>query len=82
MQKLQNYEGVNMQKEKVKISLIATAFLIMTCCIFVPSSLFLGNVDEFRIDYIDILPVIICMCILGLAVCVCFYFFWSVWIYL
>lgn len=33
-------------------------FLIMTFCIFMPSSLFLGNIDEFAVDYADILPII------------------------
>lgn len=35
-----------------------TFFLVMTFCIFMPSSLFLGNINEFAVDYTDILPII------------------------
>lgn len=43
-------------------------FLIITFCIFMPSSLFLGNIDEFAVDYMDILPIIIVVTLAVLAV--------------
>lgn len=42
----------------IKQVLPAMLFLIMTFCIFMPSSLFLGNITEFSISYADVLPVI------------------------
>lgn len=36
-------------------------FLVITYAVFTPSSLFLGNIDEFSLRYISILPVILCM---------------------
>jgi hypothetical protein len=37
---------------------IVSLFFVETAMIFVPSSLFLGNIDEFRIDYIQLFPYI------------------------
>lgn len=34
-------------------------FLIVTFCIFMPSSLFLGNVDEFAVGYAAIIPLLL-----------------------
>lgn len=48
-------------KQTVQRVLPATLFLIVTYAIFTPSSLFLGNIDEFSLRYRNILPVIIGM---------------------
>ena len=45
-------------KERIIEILPQTIFLVMTVGIFVPSSLFLGNIDEFKIGYTDILPLV------------------------
>lgn len=51
------------------LSLISpTFFLIMTFCIFMPSSLFLGNINEFAVDYTDILPIIAVVTLIAAAV--------------
>lgn len=46
-------------KEKVKRLLPVSLFWIMTYAIFVPSSLFLGNIDDFRLDYIVVFPILL-----------------------
>lgn len=33
--------------------------LVVTVCTYMPSTLFLGNIDEFAIDYISVVPIII-----------------------
>ncbi len=43
-------------------------FFIATCAVFTPSSLFLGNIKEFSIPYISIVPIILCVAILLFAV--------------
>lgn len=69
------YWNINMiYREKLSVSnhvkrlIPAVAFLIVTCSIFTPSSLFLGNIDEFSISYIKIIPVIIVASLLLTAV--------------
>lgn len=49
-------------------------FFIVTCIIFTPSSLFLGNIDEFSIRYIDIVPILLCTAIGGFAIIFVFAF--------
>ncbi len=39
----------------------AALFLVVTYAVFTPSSLFLGNINEFSLSYVRILPVILCM---------------------
>ena len=63
-----------MQKERKTVSFISAVFLIVTCCIFVPSNLFLGNVDEFKINYIDIVPVIGCISLIAAVLCLVLFF--------
>lgn len=41
-----------------------TLFLAVTYAIFTPSSLFLGNISEFSLRYIYIVPVLLCMSLL------------------
>lgn len=48
----------------------ATLFFIVTYAIYTPSVLFLGNVNEFSIYYIQIVPIILCVSlILILGIC-------------
>lgn len=54
----------------------ATLFLVVTYAIFTPSSLFLGNISEFSLHYIDIVPVILCMALFLFAVI----YFIAVWL--
>jgi hypothetical protein len=50
-------------KERIKKQIIGLipplALLVATVCIYMPSTLFLGNIDEFAIDYITIVPIIL-----------------------
>lgn len=46
----------------------ATLFLVVTYAVFTPSSLFLGNISEFSLGYINIVPVILCMALFLFAV--------------
>lgn len=46
-------------KQVLKTMFPATLFLIITYAVFTPSSLFLGNTEEFRVHYADILPIIL-----------------------
>lgn len=46
----------------------AALFFIVTCAVYTPSSLFLGNIKEFSLPYIAIVPVILCMALLLFAV--------------
>lgn len=54
----------------------ATLFLIVTYAIYTPSSLFLQNISEFSIQYMNIMPcilaviLVICVSVLFLAMCV------------
>lgn len=50
-------------------------FFIVTCIIFTPSSLFLGNIDEFSIRYIDIVPILLCTAI-GVFAIIFVFAFW------
>lgn len=43
-------------------------FFTVTCAIFTPSSLFLGNIEEFSIHYIVIVPILLCMALLLFAI--------------
>lgn len=46
-------------KEKALRLLPPTLFLIFTFGIYMPSSLFLGNIDDFSLDYTKIIPLIL-----------------------
>lgn len=48
-------------KQIMKRLFPAALFLVVTYAVFTPSSLFLGNIREFSLRYINILPVILCM---------------------
>lgn len=48
-------------KQIMKRLFPATLFFIATYAIFTPSSLFLGNIREFSLRYIKIVPVLLCM---------------------
>lgn len=53
--------GVLMNKimKKIHKSVFAsTVLIIVTICIFMPCSLFLGNIDEFSVPFIKIIPII------------------------
>lgn len=39
----------------------AVLFFIVTYAVFTPSSLFLGNIDEFSLRYVKIVPILFCM---------------------
>lgn len=54
----------------------ATLFFIVTYAIFTPSSLFLGNINEFSIPYMKIIPVIFGMALLLFVVI----YFIAVWL--
>lgn len=49
----------NVAKEKIKRLLPVSLFWIATYAVFVPSSLFLGNIDEFRLNYTAVLPILL-----------------------
>lgn len=42
-------------------------FLIVTYAIYTPSALFLGNIEEFMVDYIDIVPIVLLVSLILLA---------------
>lgn len=46
-------------KEKALKLLAPTLFLVFTFAIYMPSSLFLGNIDDFSLDYVKIIPLIL-----------------------
>lgn len=48
-------------KQIMKRLFPTTLFLVVTYAVFTPSSLFLGNISEFSLHYINIVPVILCM---------------------
>lgn len=50
-----------MLKQMMRRVFPATLFLVVTYAIFTPSSLFLGNIDEFSLRYMNIVPVMIGM---------------------
>lgn len=54
------------------LKVLPTAFLlIVTYAIYIPSSLFLGNIEEFSLHYIHIVPSILCMSVILITgVCV------------
>lgn len=54
----------------------AAFFFITTYAVFTPSALFLGNIHEFSLAYIDILPVILCMTLLLFAAI----YFFALWL--
>ncbi len=55
-------------KQLMKRLFPMTLFLVVTYAIFTPSSLFLGNISEFSLRYINIIPVILCMALFLFAV--------------
>lgn len=46
-------------KERIISLLPPTIFLIFTFAIYMPSSLYLGNINDFALDYIKVLPLIL-----------------------
>lgn len=44
--------------ERILLLLPPTIFLIFTFAIYIPSSLFISNIDDFALDYIKIVPLI------------------------
>jgi len=55
-------------KQIMKRLFPAALFLVVTYAVFTPSSLFLGNISEFSLRYINIIPVILCMALFLFAV--------------
>lgn len=63
-------------KQIMKRLFPAVLFFIVTYAIFTPSSLFLGNIDEFSLRYVKIIPILLCM-----ALCLfIFLYFVAVWL--
>ena len=58
--------------KKIKDKLITIypqlLFLIVTFCIFMPSSLFLGNLDEFAVEFTALIPLFIAASLITAAV--------------
>lgn len=48
-------------KQIMKRLFPAVLFFVVTYAVFTPSSLFLGNIDEFSLRYIKIVPILLCM---------------------
>lgn len=48
-------------KQIMKRLFPAVLFFVVTYAVYTPSSLFLGNIDEFSLRYIKIVPVLFCM---------------------
>lgn len=46
-------------KEKMLKLLAPTIFLVFTFAVYMPSSLYLSNINEFAVDYIKVLPLIL-----------------------
>ena len=52
-------------KKKKCIEMIAVVlFFVITCGLFIPSTSFLGNIDEFSVDYIQVFPLIGVTCLI------------------
>ena len=58
--------------KKIKDKLITIypqlIFLIVTFCIFMPSSLFLGNIDQFAVGFTALIPLLMAASIITAAV--------------
>ncbi len=52
----------------IKISILPILFLVFTFGIFIPSSLFFGNIDEFSVSYSRIIPIMLVVSAIMLAV--------------
>lgn len=48
-------------KQILKRLFPAVLFFLVTYAVFTPSSLFLGNIDEFSLHYVKIVPILFCM---------------------
>lgn len=48
-------------KQIMKRLFPAVLFFVVTYAVFTPSSLFLGNIDEFSLHYVKIVPILFCM---------------------
>lgn len=59
--------------KKNTVWLLPMCFLIMTVAVYFPTTMFLGNLDEFRIDYIDIVPMLILNSVLIGIICTVLY---------
>ena len=51
------------QKRIILDYFVPVLFFIITFCVYIPSFLFYKNIDEYSIDYIDIIPIIIMSCV-------------------
>lgn len=58
---IKNLRGISFSAIKHKVGRLFPAALLLTVtyAVFTPSSLFLDNIDEFLLDYINILPIIL-----------------------
>ena len=54
--------------ERILLLLPPTIFLIFTFAIYMPSSLFISNIDDFALDYIKIVPLIALVSVAGLVI--------------
>ena len=63
-------DGIFMKimKQKIKLLCPQLIFLIVTFCIFMPSSLFLGNLDEFAVGFTALIPLLIAASLITAAV--------------
>ena len=63
-------DGIFMKimKQKIKLLCPPLIFLIVTFCIFMPSSLFLGNLDEFAVEFTALIPLLIAASLITAAV--------------
>ena len=63
-------DGIFMKitKQKIKLLCPQLIFLIVTFCIFMPSSLFLGNIDEFAVGFAALIPLLMAASLITAAV--------------
>lgn len=63
-------DGIFMKimKQKIKLLCPQLIFLIVTFCIFMPSSLFLGNLDEFAVGFTALIPLLMAASLITAAV--------------
>ena len=63
-------DGIFMKimKQKIKLLCPQLIFLIVTFCIFMPSSLFLGNIDQFAVGFTALIPLLMAASLITAAV--------------
>lgn len=54
-------QNLGMLRKTIRSVFPAALFFVVTYAIYTPSSLFLGNIDEFSLRYRSIIPVLFCM---------------------